>query len=147
MRRLLCFLAFALLLLGTPACSHPLDTAILAANGTKAFLASAHDTLADLHRSMRDHAVELSDTEVAASIAARDVHTRFRPAWDAYDDARTAWILAAAAIDAAQALEAAGEDPDEPAIRDALLQVASAVDTFRTTVAAVTRPRGTQGAR
>lgn len=145
MRRLLAVLSLILLVLIGTGCSRPLDTAIVAANASGAFLTAAHGTIEDLHRQMRDHAVELALTEQDARVAVADVHTRFRPAWDVYSTAQTAWIVAAGAIEVAQAVEAAGGEPDLASVQASLLKLAAAVEQLRTTVAAVMRERGTQG--
>lgn len=145
MRRLLRLFALVLLVLSGTACSHPLDTAVVTANASAAFLTAAHNTLEDLHRQMRDHAVELAATEQEARVATADVHTRFRPAWDVYQTAQTAWLVAAAAIQSAQAIEAAGGDPDLTEVYASLKALGAAVDQFRSTITAVMRERSTQG--
>lgn len=118
-------------------CAAPLDGAVRSVNGAQTFLTSANVTLAELHRRARDAAVEDAETPEAALTQTRLVHARYRPAWDRYDAARSAWIVAAAATQAAIAAEAASAEPDVVRVTEAISALSVTLSRFEDAARAV----------
>lgn len=107
-------------------CAGALDRAVTAANVAQVFLTQAEHTVAELHRSERDAAIERATTEADARLAAAAVHAKFAPIWDAYRVARAAWIASAAVINAARV----AEEANSLAVADAATDLASAMADF-----------------
>lgn len=121
----------SLLLLIATGCAARLDAAIASVNGAQAFLSAANTTLAEAHRSARDAAVAAAPDEPAARKALATVHGRYLVGWQAYEAARFAWLGAASAVRAAQALDAAGGDYEPRDVSLALLELGAAYEAFR----------------
>lgn len=120
-----------LLLIATGCASMRLRDAIDTVNGAQIFLAAANATLSDAHRSARDAAVAAAPDEPAARKALATVHGRYLVGWQAYEAARFAWLGAASAVRAAQALDAAGGDYEPRDVGLALLELGAAYEAFR----------------
>jgi hypothetical protein len=98
-------LVLAVLALG---CGSAQDVAIRSLNASAAVLTQENAGLAELHRGARDRAIAEADTPAEARTAVALVHSRFRPAWEAYTAARASWLAAAAGVQAAALAAAAG---------------------------------------
>lgn len=111
MIRLLAVLLFAVFAAG---CGSALDGAVRTVNASQAALKGQHDGLEEVQRATERVIVETAATEAEARARLEAARPPFTRAWDAYDRARIAWLVAHAAAHAAVAADAAGKTPDLP---------------------------------
>lgn len=131
MRRLL-----VLLLVALTGCSSVLGDATRAVNAAGDFIEGAHAPLKDQHQRTELRCVETAQERSEAEACIEGVRDRYVPAWDAYDAAREAWLLAAAVIREAELLR-----QDVPAnLVPALARLAGAVGRFREAIERARHP-------
>lgn len=118
-------------------CSHPLDAAVATANAAALSLKAAHGTIGDASRSDQREAAnrvqgDRSDPAVIAEQLdrAREAGAKYRPVWNAYNSAVCAWYSAVEAIQAAQAAEEAGAEPDMQRIGALLTALAQSLKSL-----------------
>jgi len=114
-------------------CTHPLEAAIVSANGAAAGLKATHAAIHTASVSAQRDAArrvvgDRSNPAVRAEQLdrARQAGAKYRPAWDAYAAAREIWLLVADAINEAKAAEAAGLEPDLQMVAAMLAVLANA---------------------
>ena len=121
------------LLLLAAGCERPLATAVATANAAAISIEAAHETLARRYRTDQLEAArrvrgDRADATVRAEqhdrVAA--VRRRYRPAWEAYGAARSAWLAAVEAIVTAQQAGEVGLAVDMAGILAALQELGAA---------------------
>lgn len=127
----LIFLVGAMLI--AAGCTRPLSVAVHVANTAAVGLKATHGGIAAASRSAQRAAArrvvgERDDPSVRAEQVDRatEAGRRYRPAWNAYDAARAAWIAVADGIRMAQQVEAAGGEPDVQLVAALLVVLADA---------------------
>lgn len=121
MKRLAPFVLVAAL-----ACGSAIGAAKRTVNATAAAGTVAAQAIgaADLEAQQRAVEAATSEEEARAEVAA--IRARFGPVWAAYQRYRAVWIAAAAAVRAAEAADAVGQQYDEAAIVRLLAELGAA---------------------
>ena len=118
-------------------CGGRLGAAVTAINAASVTLSAERESLAASHRRARDLAVEHAGSEPEARVDVSAVHARYRPAWDAYEVARSAYMQAYLAAQEAVTSAETGKPETPGRLEGSLVALSVALAAFEVSARAL----------